>query len=307
MKRAIICFLAVLAGHSVTTVYAASGENWEIATRTEVAGIPNAIPEMTMTVCLQKGAEKDPKMLVQQNDNCEISDVKTSKSKTTWKMRCNKDGDEMTGTGEVKHKVDSFDGITKLSGTSDGKNVNMTATFKGKKSGTPCDTSTPPVNTSKGMEDINEIMGMAKSQMASAMSEQCEVSNFHATELISSKFFGPKAACAGKEKYACKVINKEVARNSAAYVKLAKFDDTSELSIAATCGIDMAALTKKICTTVDDSNFKELADYCPAEAKAFQSERSRPEKSVSGTSTGDGSSFSSTIDNAKKLKGLFGF
>lgn len=309
MKKNIICLLVISAGYCATSVYAASatsGEIWEIVTKTDVAGMPNAMPEMTSSVCLQKGAEKDPKMLVQQDSTCEITDVKSSKGKTSWKMKCNRDGDEMAGSGEVKYKVGGFDGITKLSGKSNGEVINLTATFKGKKTGTACDPSAP-VNTSKGMEDLNEMMGMAKSQMASAMNEQCEVANFHATDLISSKFFGPNAACAGKEKFACKVINKEVVRDVAAYVKLAKHDDTSELSIAGVCGINMSAVTGKICATVDESNYRELADYCPAEAKEFQSARSKSGTPGSSSSSGDGNAFSTTIDNARKLKGLFGF
>lgn len=303
MKKVIISLLAVFAGHCATTVHAVTGESWEIATKAEVVGMSYAIPDATTTVCLQKGAEKNPKMLVQQNDNCEITDVKSSGNKVSWKMSCNRNGDELTGSGEVKYKGDSFDGVTRLSGTSNGENVNLTANFKGKKKGTPCD-PTAPVMTSAGMENMNEIMGMAKSHMASAMSEQCEVSNYRAVDLISPKFFGTNAACAGKEKFACKVINKEVVRDTAVFVKLAKHDDTSELSIAKICETNMASVTKKMCATVDGSNYKELEDYCPAEAKAFQSERSKP--GGSGAS-GEGNAFSNTLDNARKLKGLFGF
>lgn len=300
MKIAIISLSAVLVAHFVTPVYALPGESWEIVTSGEMPGMPGSMPGITTTVCLQKGAEKDPKMLSQQNDGCVISDIKSTKNKTTWKMICNKDGNEMTGVGEVNHKAGSFDGKTIISGTSDGKPVDMTATFKGRKLGTVCDTSAPVV-MSNGLENLNDLMGMAKAQMASAMDEQCEVSNFHAVDLISPRYFGQNAACAGKEKFACKIIAREVARDTKVYVKLAKHDDTSDLSIATVCGIKMEDLTKKVCATVDESNYKDLADYCPTEAKAFQSEQRRPEKSGSGA-TGSG-----LLDNAIKLKGLFGF
>lgn len=299
MKHNIVALFALLAALFASPVYAVPGENWTIATTSEVAGTLGGMPAMSINVCLQKGGEKDPAMLTQQDTDCVVSDVKSTKNKTTWKMVCNKDGNKMTGVGEVSYKSSSFEGKTRITGTSEGKPIDMTAIFKGKKIGTPCDTSTPPAALN-GMEGLSEMMGMAKSQMESAMSEQCEVSNFRAVELISPKFFGPKAACAGKEKFACKVIKKEVARDVAAYVKLAKHDDTSELSIADSCEINMADVTKKICVKVDGSNYMELADYCPAEAREFQTERSKQQQPGSGSGGG-------VIDNALKLKGLFGF
>ncbi|MDD2367448.1 MAG: DUF3617 family protein [Desulfuromonadaceae bacterium] len=305
MNLIIVSLLAVLAGCFVTEVSAAPGETWEIVTKTESQDSPGTLPEISMNVCLQKGSENDPKMLSNQNENCEVSDVKSTKSKVTWKISCDRDGDKMTGSGEVTHKVGSFTGISKLSGTSDGEPVNFTSRFSGKKLGTPCDTESIAINASKSMDNLNEMMGMAKAQMASAINEQCEVSNYSATELISSKFFGTSAACPGKEKFACKVIKKEVVKDIAAYIKLAKHDDTSDISIAEICDIKMDELTKKVCAKVDANNFRELLDYCPSEAKAFEEEQSKPEKS--GSSSGSGSGASGLIDNAIKLKGLFGF
>jgi hypothetical protein len=154
---------------------------------------------------------------------------------------------------------------------------------------------------------MNEMMAMAKSQMASSMAEQCEVSNYQSTELISNRFFGSNAACPGKEKFACKVISKDVSKKPEVYLKLAKHDDTSDVAIAKTCGIDMTAATKTICKSVDSNNYQELAGYCPAEAKTFS------EAGRSYTSTPRSSSLipdnavGATIDGARKLKGLLGF
>jgi hypothetical protein len=164
----------------------------------------------------------------------------------------------------------------------------------------------------KGMENRNEMMGMANKQMASAMAEQCEVSNYQVTELISTRFFGPTAACTGKEKFACKVISKEVMRNTDAYVKLAKFDDTSDVAIAKTCNIDMAAATKSICKKVDAGNYEDMLDYCP-EAQAFADANkvdTAPPQTTGNTINKVDSAIdttTSTINSAKKLKGLLGF
>jgi len=300
-KHLIIC-LAVSACLSTGAVYAASGENWEVTTKTDMPGMPVAMGETTVTICIPKGAEKDPKQLMKQAGDCEVTDLKSAGSRTTWKMRCDRDGDIMSGKGEVVHKSDSFQGVTKMSGTSDGRAVDMTTNYQGKRIGTPCDTS--EAVAVKGMENINEMMGMASKQMASAMAEQCEVSNYRAAELISNRFFGPNAACPGKEKFACKVINRSVAKNVDVYVKLAKHDDTSDVSIAKACVIDMEATTRSICKIVDSGNYRELAEYCPSEAKAFESEHTPPPVSNSGIAD---TPADTVIDGARKLKGLFGF
>lgn len=304
MNKKLIMCLAVSACLSTTSAYAASGESWEITTTTDMAGLPAGMGETTATVCFPKGAEKDPKQLMKQAGECEVTDLKTAGSRTTWKMKCERDGDTMTGKGEVVHKKGSFKGVTTLSGTSGGQDVNMTANYQGKRIGTACDPSEAPAVTVKGMENMNEMMGMASKQMASAMAEQCEVSNYRPVELISNKFFGPAAACSGKEKFACKIISKKVAKDTAVYAKLAKHDDTSDVSIAKACAIDMEAATKSICKMVDSGNYKELAEYCPAEAKAFEVEQAPAPGSSSGAAD---SSTNTVIDGAKKLKGLFGF
>jgi hypothetical protein len=206
----------------------------------------------------------------------------------------------MAGSGEVTQKTDSFKGVTRLSGKSDGTDINMTANYQGKRIGTVCDTSAQPAVAIKGMENMNEMMGMASKQMASAMAEQCEVSNYKPVELISGRFFGTASACPGKEKFACKIISKNVSKNAAVYVKLARHDDTSDVSIAKACAIDMAAATTAICNTVDSGNYQELSEFCPAEAKAFEPER------TGTTGTTSDSAVNSVIDGAKKLKGLFG-
>lgn len=257
----------------------------------------------TVTLCLPKGAEKDPKQLMQEAGDCEITDMKTAGSKTSWKMRCTQNGEEMSGSGEVTHKAGGYQGQTKLSGKSGGEAINMTAQFSGKRTGTACDTSGGVAM--QGMESVNDMMGMYKSQMAGAMAEQCEIANYQPAELISSRFFGPTATCAGKEKFACKVISKEAVRNTEVYSKLVKHDDTSDTVISNICAIDMNAATKAICKKVDESNYQDMADYCPAEAKVIEAQL-KESTSPSPTSTITDNPVSTTIDKAMKLKGLFG-
>ena len=301
MHRNVLWFLAVL-GIFPAVAFGEPGEKWEIATRSEMPGM--TLPAVTMNVCIKKGGEKDPANMMQRDSNCKVTDVKKSGGKTTWKMKCDNNGEIMTGSGEVKHKADSFQGTSRMTGKANGADVDMTANYQGKKLGTACDTSEPPEMV-KAAGDMNDIMSMAKSQMQSAMAEQCEVSNYKAVKLISAQFFGPSATCAANQKYACKVINREAAKDPKVYVKLVRHDDTSDVSIATICGTNMAETTKAVCAKAGGSD-KELAEYCSAGAGGDD-----PGKRTSGKAPADseepGSESGDMMEGAKKLKGLFGF
>jgi hypothetical protein len=157
----------------------------------------------------------------------------------------------------------------------------------------------------KAAGDMNDIMSMAKSQMQSAMAEQCEVSNYKAIKLISAQFFGPSATCAANQKYACKVINREAAKDPKVYVKLVKHDDTSDVSIATICGTNLAETTKAICANAGESD-RDLAEYCSADGKGGEPVK-RSSSQASDESEASGGASDSMMEGAKKLKGLFGF
>lgn len=299
-----MAMIVVVASFYAASAYAAAGETWEVTTRTAGTGGPVLVPEMVMTVCLPPGGTKDPQRLLQQDNGCEVADIKTVGKKTTWKVRCGSGDDEMTGTGDVTYSSKSYQGVTNLTGRSGGEPVTMKVTYQGKRVGAVCDPSAQPVV--KGMEGFDELMGMAKSQLAASMAEQCEVASYQAVDLISARFFGANAACPGKETFACKVISKAVAKDPVAYAKLAKYEDTSALGIAKTCKIDMSKAAKTICTKVNGDNYQELADYCPEEAKAYSVEYTKSAGQSTSTSP-EQAPGSSILDNAIKLKGLFGF
>lgn len=290
--------------------HAAAGETWEITTKSEMAGMPYAMPETTMTVCQPKSGEPDPKQMMERDGNCKVTDVKHSGSKTTWKIRCDGDGQKMSGSGEITRSKSSYQGTSRMSGTADGEKFDMTASYRGKRIGTSCDTSDPVVVGGKGMEDMNDMMGMAKAQMAAGMAEQCEVGRYEAKELMTSTFFGPHAMCAKNQKYACKVISKDVSKKPDVYLALVKHDDTSDASIAQACKIDMKTATKAICKKVDNNNYEDFEDTCPAEYTKFStmaaSGRSYTSSSRS-TSVITDNPVGNAIDGAKKLKGLLGF
>jgi hypothetical protein len=310
MQRLSCLLIASLVTMYAPLAQAAAGETWEVTTKSEMAGMPYAMPETTMIVCQPKSGEPDPKQMMERDGNCKVSDVKHSGSKTTWKMRCDGDGQKMSGSGEITHSKSSYQGTSRMSGTADGEKFDMTASYRGKRIGNSCDTSAAVVVGGKGVEDMNEMMGMAKAQMAAGMAEQCEVARYDAEQLMSSQFFGPHAMCAKNQKYACKVISKDAAKKTDVYLALVKHDDTSDTSIAKACKINMKSLTQSICKKVDENNYEDLEDACPKEHSKISAMRASGRSYTSSSRSSDmvtDNPVGGAIEGAKKLKGLFGF
>lgn len=130
--------LALLLGAYTSTATAAPGEWWEITSKTEMPGMPFKMPETTVRVCVANDAASDPRQTMQDKD-CKMTDIKTSGNKTTWKMRCVRDGEVMNGDGEFVGNADSYKGVTRLKGTSDGQAIDMTSSYRGKRVGPKCD------------------------------------------------------------------------------------------------------------------------------------------------------------------------
>jgi len=310
MQRLSYLMFSLLVTMHASLAQAAAGETWEITTKSEMAGMPYAMPETTMTVCQPKRGEPDPKQMMEQDGNCKVTDVKHSGSKTTWKIRCDGDGQKMSGSGEITHSKNSYQGTSRMSGTADGEKVDMKVSYRGKRIGKSCDTSDPVIVGGKGMEDMNDMMGMAKAQMAAGMAEQCEVGRHDAKSLMTSTFFGPHAMCAKNQKFACKVIAKDVGKKPDVYLALVKHDDTSDVSIAKACKIDMKATTKAICKKVNDNNYEDFEDACPAEYAKFSAMAASGRSYTSSPRSADvvtDNPVGGAIEGAKKLKGLFGF
>jgi hypothetical protein len=117
--------------------HAAPGEYWEITTKMDMPGMPMAMPATTVKVCIPKGAERDPKYTA--GKGCVISDLKTSGNKTSWSMRCDQEGQIMTGTGEMTGTPDNSQGKMHLVGS--GKQAfEMNQTYASKRLGGSCNT-----------------------------------------------------------------------------------------------------------------------------------------------------------------------
>lgn len=129
---------AVLSLLLCTAAYAEPGEYWEVTSRTEMPGMPFAMPTTTLKVCIPKGKVNDPRKTSGDNA-CQMTDIKTAGNKTTWKVRCDRNGDVTTGSGEQTTTANGYSGKMQFSGKSGGHVINMSSVYSGKRIGGSCE------------------------------------------------------------------------------------------------------------------------------------------------------------------------
>ena len=283
MNKSLLATFVCTAGLLCTAAWSAPGEYWEITSKMEMPGMPMAMPATTIKVCIAKGAEKNPPP----NKDCETTDVRTSGSKTLWKVRCNQNGEIMTGSGEMSGNADKSEGTTRLTGKSGGQNIDMTMTYQSRRIGGACDS--------------DEMMNKVKSQM-------CDTSKFTSTvEWIGSaeRFLKDQTACPGKKEPLCNAVRKDAVRDGGIYQMLVTEEKRNGGLIARSCGLDMEATTRTMCKSLTGSKVEAMASYCPAEAKAYRdAARKKACEGRSYTSKGDlakclsGTSTAATDDEA---------
>lgn len=243
---------------TITVLFSASamsapGEYWEVTNKMEMEGMPFAMPGTTQKVCVPKGGENDPSKTTGDKD-CKMTDIKTSGNKTTWKARCDHDGEVMMGVGEQTTSAKGYEGKIQFSGKSQGENVNMKMAYSGKRIGGSCDSE--------------EMIKKAKSQA-------CDKSQYDTTSAWISgadTIVGKNAMCAEQRAQLCDRVRKDTPKDSDAYNALLMHDQqlSTGVSVAKECKLDMAATTKAICKTLNGKNYNQLAKHCPSEAKKYR-------------------------------------
>ena len=142
MKKRWIACITFAAGAFSSAAFAVPGEYWEITSKTEMPGMPFAIPPTMIKACIPKGGEKDPRQTAP-NKDCQMADIKTSGNKVTWKVSCNQNGTVMNGSGEITSSPDNFDGNTQITGNAGGMAMNMSMVYHGKRVGGSCEAVQP--------------------------------------------------------------------------------------------------------------------------------------------------------------------
>jgi hypothetical protein len=254
MKNLTIASLACVASAFSSLALAAPGEYWEVTSKMEMAGMPFAMPAQSMKVCIARGSEKNPPP----DKDCETSDVKVSGNKTFWKVRCNRNGEIMNGSGEMSGNVDKSEGTMHLSGKSGGQDVNMTLTHQSKRIGGACDS--------------DEMANKMKAQGNKMKEQVCDTSKFKKTTdwIGSASLFLNDQTCPGKKEPLCDAVRRDAPRDVSVYQYLAMTEKNNGGLVAKGCGLNMAAITATQCKSINASSVNALSAYCPAEAKAYR-------------------------------------
>jgi hypothetical protein len=127
------------------------GVYWEQTVEMQMPGF--AMPAQTQKVCLPKKGLEEPPRSDRDNGKCQMTDVKRSGSRMTWKIKCE---DGSSGEGDITSGPETFDG--KMTMRTQGTEMQMK--MKGKKVGGDCDAN----------EMRRKVAGMQK-QAATAQAE----------------------------------------------------------------------------------------------------------------------------------------
>ncbi|MBI2312714.1 MAG: DUF3617 family protein [Betaproteobacteria bacterium] len=109
---------------------------WEVTMKTDIAGMPMAMPAQTIRHCYtQKDLQDEKKTVPQSQDrNCQITNFDARGNTVTWTIQC-KGENAMTGTGTMTVNATSYSGSVR-SRMKDGKQtMEMTQSWSGKRVG----------------------------------------------------------------------------------------------------------------------------------------------------------------------------
>lgn len=341
MNKYLAVLLTIMTSLLSAAASAAPGEYWEITSKMEMAGMPFAMPATTTKVCIAKGAKNDPRNTTGDKD-CKMSDIKSVGKKTSFKVRCDHDGEVMTGTGEFTATANSTESKMHFSGKD--MDINMTASSK--RIGGSCD-SEEANKKMQAMVKENEKQSKRQTDM------MCDTSKFTTSSWIDSAdlFIGSHPVCPGKKETLCQALRNDVPHDVNAFEKLVQVEQAHKneaFSPAKVCKLNLNGMKKSLCKAKARSGPRHFLEAnCPAEAKIFR-ELMRKREACEGRGytsgaelkqcmggdmfeedTGNGSSAkaksetskskssedsdeenstsTNVLEGAKKLKGLFGF
>jgi hypothetical protein len=128
-----IVFSLVLSGFAFAEPNMQEGM-WEITMKTEMPGMPMAMPPMKFTQCLTK------KDLVPQkkgkNEDCKMISTKVDGNVVTWVAQCRMKDGTVDSTGKITYKGNGFDGVIKaVMDTKDTGKMEVTQYMSGQRIG----------------------------------------------------------------------------------------------------------------------------------------------------------------------------
>ncbi len=173
------------------------GVYWEQSVEMQMAGF--SMPAQKSKVCLPKKGLEEPPRSAKDDGKCEMTDVKRSGSRMTWKMKC-KDG--TTGEGDITSGPDSFDGTMTM--RTQGQEALMK--MKGRKVGGDCDAN----ELKRKVAGVQKQAEKAQSDHAQSQLQLCDEAAQKLTlELFVSPYPGVPVSCKDPSKLCARVETRE--------------------------------------------------------------------------------------------------
>ncbi len=243
MRLSLAAFALVLVG---SPGYAQEpGNLWEVTTSMEAAGMK--MPGSTQQVCAPVNAE-GPEAMAARDDRCEVSDVKRSPGKFSYKVKC----PEGSGSGEMTYQgKESYASVVTM--TMDGDTMKMSST--GKRIGA-CDAS-----------QLKKQVAAVEAQGQAAMAQACAdvpeqmlpalLTTLNCDAKYKKQLCDRLGTKAGFTSVAARQPTGEAMMDSGTLPEAAKF-----------CGVQPEALRERLCadaSKTEDLNF--IGAQCPALAQ----------------------------------------
>lgn len=242
LRLALCAFAAALLSTSVRAADTEPGVWWEHTIQAEMGGM--SMPATTSKSCVPKAGIQEPPGAA--DDRCKVTDVKKSGNKMTWKMVC--EGPEaMTGTGEIVHTKNSFDGKMSMH-MSQG---DMTMKMKGKLVGGDCDASA----TRKQVAAIQKQQAAQQDQSDKTYAAICQQG---VDEMLFRLFAPPLTLC------------KDKAAASRACARLGTRDGYVAYRKSADSDPELAGMAKKVCKKDPDSYREKVCADVAKEARGLE-------------------------------------
>ncbi len=227
------------------------GDLWEVTNEMSMPGMPAgmAMPQRPpQRVCRARNADKPP---VEENDRCEMSDIKRTPNSFSWKMVC-KGNPPSSGTGEIVYQGrDAYTGTMQMTVGKD----SMTMKIAGKRVG-DCDAG-------ESRRQMQAQVAGIQQQAADAKAMQCK----SAVDTMMPSMLRPEYQCEAKYKTElCGKVQtvegfKTVAQRQPSQYAGIPSGDLNE--IGTFCGFAANDLRLRLCKRADaDESLEFLASSC---------------------------------------------
>lgn len=271
MKPVAVAFTAAVFLVSPGALAAQDGELWEITNQMNVPGMPAGMGPMTSRVCQEKGRNE----VMPEKENCKITDMKRSGSKTTMTVVC---GDSRAVIEQTYNAAGTeFKGTMRMTGGQG----DMTMAMSGRKVGS-CDATAERKKQEAQMAGIERQHAQAQAMMRKERETQVAQCN-EAVQTMNYEKLGSYGMCkqSGHAEY-CKAMSDNPDTQPVATACMARQAEfckrysTEEGFIKAkadpkagdACGTSAEQVKAALCPgAAQRESLDFLGRYCPVEAK----------------------------------------